>query len=221
MSTVVMVAVIALPAAVILRLGIGAVLLLRGSFRARSGLSAMRTSPQVFAQRAGWTYDERGSFEIRRPSGYPFDSGSGSGSDIRHVLRGSLNGYRMDVFQFHPHDPTPARGAVEGAAVPSFNVWVVDLPQSLPTIGITAQHANTITADDRDYSEALTAPAFNRVLQKHRSLAWRIEGDILVSWESASEYAPDDLMKHAKTLTELADAIDTATWEKYGSKKLK
>lgn len=219
MSTVVMVAIIALPAAVILRFGIGAVLLLRGSSRARSGLSSMRTSPQVFAQRAGWTYEERGSSEIRRPSSYPFDSGPNG--DMRHVLHGSLNGYRMHIFQFLPHDSMPAGRVAEGSTVPSFNVWVVDLPQSLPTIGMTEQHTDIITADDHDYSEALMSPAFNKVLRKHRSLAWRIEGDILVSWEPTSQYAPDDLMKHAKALTELADAIGAPTWEKYGSRKPK
>jgi hypothetical protein len=223
MSTVVMVAIIALPAAVIIRFGIGVVLLLRRSSRARSGLSAMRTSPQVFAQHAGWTYEERGSSEIRRPSGYPFDSDSDSdpSGDIRHALHGSLNGYRMHIFQFQPHDSMPAGGATKGSTVPSFNVWVVDLPHSLPAIGMTTQHTDTVTADDHDYSEALMSPAFNKVLRKHRSLAWRIEGDVLVSWEPTSQYAPDDLMKRAKALTELADTIETPTWEKYGSRKPK
>lgn len=166
----------------------------------------MRKSPQIFAQRTGWSYEAQDPSQLQYSNAFPFDLGEKDEAEAHDVLQGTVNGYRMSIFQLQP------KGTQE-----SFSVWAVDLPQSLPTIGITSRESDAVFADDPNFADALVSHEFDKLLTRHRPIAWRIEAGKLLSWKPEPAYEPVNLMRHAKILTELAAAISPTVWREYGS----
>lgn len=211
MPTAAIIVLLAVPAVFAVMFGVGAVLLVRRSVKAASDLSSIRTSPQDFAQRFGWSYRE--AEPASGLSGHPFDLVPQREGEMRHVLRGTLNGHDMQIFQYTVSDRPTGRNES-----PTFNVWIVELHQSLPTIEGTPGDALNVHADDPAYATQLISAQFKKLLEKNRSIAWRIKGRQLLSWRMESSYEPDQLMMHAKTVVELVDAINQDIWRRYGTR---
>lgn len=170
---------------------------------------------------------------------YPSDIGNprGRNSRVGHLFKGSVNGYRVIMFQ----DPT-SRGR---ASTVHRSKIAIGLKHALPAISVTPSKGDygrffwpyeflpgygfdnpdhVVRSSDLEFAAQVVTPEVLSLssepvrLTKNvtRPIGWRIAGAYMVAWAD-QKVAPQEQAEIARLLTRIAESLPVEIWEKFGS----
>ncbi|MDX6273160.1 MAG: hypothetical protein QOJ92_370 [Frankiales bacterium] len=189
-----------------------------------------------FALSKQWRYDAEDPSLVVFAQGPPF--GQGDSQRARNVLHGSASGFDMVAFDYsYETHSTDAKGN-RTTTTHRYSVAGLRLPAYLPTLQVTGEsvfHKAAallgfddielesdefnqrfhVSAGDRKFACDVLTPRTMQTLLTCPQTSWRIEGPLILSWESG-RLTPVDLLGRLSTLSAVVAGVPSFIWRDHG-----
>jgi hypothetical protein len=193
---------------------------------------------QALAHDHGWTwYDEDDRFV--RDDGAPF--GQGRSRRAENVLVGTHRGRQIVAYDYQ-YKTDSGSGERRSTRTHEYAIWLVTLPYRLPHLEVRPEgifggrvaaalgfgdleveseafnQAYRVDCDDDRYGTAMIHPRMMELLLSgaSREVNWRIEGDVLISWERGHA-DPAALVARLDLLADIISLVPSFVWKDFGS----
>jgi len=194
----------------------------------------------VFATSRGWSFRVAEDALAQQWVGTPF--GEGDRRKVTNVVRGTVDGHPLTAFdyQYETTSSSSSSGSGQQGSTQRFSVVVLGMPAYLPTVEVTPEslvdrvgsavgvardlelesedfnRRYRISAYDPKFASDVLTPRTMELLLGRPSLAFRIQGTDIVSWQPGS-LAPLEIVVRAGTLGAVLDGIPAYIWRDHGA----
>ncbi|NEE02155.1 hypothetical protein [Phytoactinopolyspora halotolerans] len=197
-----------------------------------------RQALQELAHLHGWQWVHRkDSLPSTFPPGPPF-RGHPRRAKARNVITGRHQDREFVAFEYY-YVTTTSTGQHASSTTHYYAVWRIALPASLPPISLGAEgvlggkfaqafgfrRMNTgndefdrrfkVKCDDQDFGARLLHPAMVNLLMDTGTWAWRIDGNVMLSY-SKGHLDADDVLPRLELMNRVLDHVPSEIWAQYG-----
>lgn len=190
-----------------------------------------------FALSKGWSYSASDDSLINLAEGTPF--GEGDHQTSRNVLTGAASGFEMVAFDYSYQTHSTDSKGNRTTTTHRFAVAALRLPTYLPTLQVTGEslfhkaaqllgfddielesddfnRRFNVTARDRKFASDVLTPRTMQALLAVPAVSWRIEGTLIVSWQSG-RLDPLGLLTRLSTMTTVIAGVPSFVWRDHGA----
>ncbi|WP_129663037.1 hypothetical protein [Phytoactinopolyspora endophytica] len=197
-----------------------------------------REALQALAGTHGWQWTSRDdALPATCPPGPPF-RGHPRRAKARNVVTGRHRDHEFAAFEYS-YTTTTSSGQTTSTTTHTYAVWTITLPASLPPISLGAEgvlggrvakafgftrmdtgHSEfdrryKVKCDDAGFGARVLHPAMVNLLMDTDTWAWRIDGNVMLSYRKGHLTA-EDVIPRLDHMSRVLDHIPREVWDQYG-----
>lgn len=190
-----------------------------------------------FALSKGWSYRAADDSLVGLAQGEPFDEGDNR--EARNVLTGAAAGFEMVAFDYSYETHSTDSKNNRTTTTHRYSVVALALPAFLPTLQVTGEsllhraaqlfgfddielesdefnRRFNVQARDRKFACDVLTPRTMQALLAAPQTSWRIEGALILSWETG-RLDPLSVLARLSTMTTVIAGVPSFVWRDHGA----